>query len=190
MFEENTLFGNLCLDVPVGAATYSESDRAGGCMTRQTDHPYVVYQIFTPELSSDSALTTDFQHLLFPFKVAERPTALVSRGRQMVEVSGRSLLHRSEVHLGRCSPDDQRQMVRRTCRCSQIHNVSLDEFGQRLLVEQRFGLLIEERLVGRTASLCNKQEAVLIPLRSIQIDLSRQVRSGIFLLGHGKRNHL
>lgn len=49
--------------------------------------------------------------------------------------------------------------------------MGLDELGQRLLVQKRLGLLVQERLVGRAPSLGDEQEAVRITLSRVQVDL-------------------
>ena len=68
--------------------------------------------------------------------------------------------------------------------------MGLDELGQRLLVQKRLGLLVQERLVGRAPSLGDEQEAVRITLSRVQVDLGRKVRAGVLFLGHRERNDL
>ena len=59
------------------------------------------------------------------------------------------------------------------------------------LVEQRLGLLIEEGLVGRAAALGDEEEFVLhAGMAAVNVDLCREVRTGILLLGHRERHDL
>ena len=159
-------------------------------MARQADHPHVVYEVFTAELSAHAALAADLQHLFFPFQVAERAPPFVARSGQVVQVTGRRFLDGRQVRFGRRTADHQREVVRRTGRRTEVHNVRPNEFGQRLLVQQRLGLLVQERLIRRSASLGDEQEAVFVALRRVQVDLRRQVRPRIFLFGHRERHHL
>jgi hypothetical protein len=68
----------------------------------------------------------------------------------------------------------------------------VQESGQPLRVQQRLGLLVEERLVGRAAALGQHQELVLRGRagRAVQLDLRRQVRSGVPLVPERGRRHL
>ena len=82
-------------------------------------------------------------------------------------------------------------MVGRAGRSAQILDVGTDELGERLLVEQRLGLLVEEGLVGRTAALGDEEELVLhAGVASVDVDLRRKVRARILLVGHREGNHL
>ena len=74
---------------------------------------------------------------------------------------------------------------------NEFENMGLDEIGQRFLVQQRLGLLVEEGLVGRTAALGNEEEFILhAGVAAINVDLRREVRTGILLLGHRERHDL
>ena len=69
--------------------------------------------------------------------------------------------------------------------------MGLDEIGQRFLVQQRLGLLVEEGLVGRTAALGNEEEFILhAGVAAVNVDLRWEVRTGILLLGHRERHDL
>ena len=190
LLEENAVLGDLGLHVAVGAAAHADAYGTRGRMARHTYHAHVVHEVFTAELGAHAALLTDFKHLFLPFQIAERTAALVARRGQMVEVSGRSLLDGGEVGLGRRTADHNGQMVRRTGRRAEVHDMGLDELGQRLLVQKRLGLLVQERLVGRAPSLGDEQEAVRITLSRVQVDLGRKVRAGVLFLGHRERNDL
>ena len=66
-----------------------------------------------------------------------------------------------------------------------------DELGERLLVQQGLGLLVKECLVGRTAALGDEEKLVLhTGLATVDVDLRRQVGTGILLVGHGERHDL
>ena len=160
-------------------------------MARSADHAHVMHQVLAAELRAHAALPADFQHLLLPFQVAEAAPALVARRGQLVEVAGRSLLHRREAHLGRRTADAEGQVVGRAGRRPEVENVLLNEFRQRLLVQERLGLLVEEGLVGRTAALGDEQELILhAGLSAVDVDLRRKVRAGILLVDHREGNHL
>ena len=190
LFEENTVCGNFRLDVAVGAATHADTDRAGRRMARESNDAHVVHEVFAAELGTHAALLANFQDLLLPLQVAERATALVAAGRQVVEVTGRSLLYGREIRLGRRTADHDGQVVRRTSRRAEVHDMRFDEISQILLGEQRFGLLVEERFVGRSPALGDKQELVFVARSGVKVDLGRQVSPAVLLLGHRERHHL
>ena len=191
LFEEDALGRDLGLDVAVGRAAHADGHGARSRMARSADHPHVVHEVLAAELGADAALAADFQHLLLPFQVAEAAAALVARGGQLVEVAGRSLLHRRKAHLGRRAADADGQVVGRTGRRAEVEDMLLDEFRERLLVQQRFGLLVEEGLVGRAAALGDEEELVLhAGLAAVDVDLRGKVRARVLLVGHRKGNHL
>ena len=67
----------------------------------------------------------------------------------------------------------------------------LDEFRERLLVQQRLGLLVEESLVGRAAALGDEEELVLhAGLAAVDVDLRGKVRARVLLVGHRKGHDL
>ena len=160
-------------------------------MARSADHAHVVHEILAAELGADAALATDFQHLLLPFQVAEAAAALVARSGKLVEVAGRSLLHRREAHLGRRAADAEGQVVRRAGRRAEVEDMLSDEIRERLLVQQRLGLLVEEGLVGRAAALGDEEELVLhAGLAAVDVDLRRKVRARVLLVGHREGHDL
>ena len=191
LLQEDAFGGDLRLDVAVGRAAHANGHGARSGMTRRTDHAHVVHEVLAAELSAHAALLADFEHLLLPFQIAEAAAALVARRGQRVEITRRGLLHGREAHFGRRSADADRQMVGRAGRSAQILDVGTDELGERLLVEQRLGLLVEEGLVGRTAALGDEEELVLhAGVASVDVDLRRKVRARILLVGHREGNHL
>ena len=159
-------------------------------MTRHTDYPYIMYPVFAAELCPDTHILANFLYFGFPFQIAECLTSLVSLGRQVVVISRGCFLHGRQAGFGRSSADDHGQVVRRTSGSTQVFHLFLDELGQRFLGQKGFGLLIEESLVGRTASFGDKQELVFIALRGVQVDLRGKVRSAVFLVEHGVRYYL
>jgi len=160
-------------------------------MARGTDHAHVVHEVLAAELGADTALLANLKHLLLPLQVAEAAAAFVTRGGQFVEITGRSLLHGREAHLGRRAADADGQVVGRAGRRTEVEDMGFDEIGQRFLVQQRLGLLVEESFVGRTAALGNEEEFVLhAGMAAVDVDLRGEVRAGVFFFGHGERHDL
>ena len=191
LLEEDALRGDLGLDVTVCRAAHADGHGARSRMARGANHAHVVHEVFAAELGADTALLADLEHLLLPLQVAEAAAALVTRGGQLVEIAGRSLLHGREAHLGRRTADANGQVVGRAGRRTEVEDMGLDEIGQRFLVQQRLGLLVEEGLVGRTAALGNEEEFILhAGVAAVNVDLRREVRTGILLLGHRERHDL
>ena len=191
LLEEDALRGDLGLDITVCRAAHADGHGARSRMARGANHAHVVHEVFAAELGADTALLADLEHLLLPLQVAEAAAALVTRGGQLVEIAGRSLLHGREAHLGRRTADANGQVVGRAGRRTEVEDMGLDEIGQRFLVQQRLGLLVEEGLVGRAAALGNEEEFVLhAGVAAVNVDLRREVRTGILLLGHRERHDL
>ena len=69
-------------------------------------------------------------------------------------------------------------------------NFLVEEFHQGVGVKQGLGLLEQEALVSRTSALRDEQELVFVARRCVELDLARQVRSGVLLLVHVECRHL
>lgn len=180
LFEEDALFGDFCLDVAVGRTAHADPHGARSRMARQADHPHVMYQVFAAELRSDARFLADFPNLFLPFEVAERTAPFVAAGGQMIVIVGRGFFDRGEVGFRRSTADHHREVVRRAGRGAEVFDLVLDEIRQRFVVQQGFGLLVEERFVGRTASLGQEQEFVFAALSGIEVDLRGEVGGAVF----------
>jgi hypothetical protein len=126
-------------------------------------------------------LRRDLEHLLLELEVAEGPAALVAAGRQRVEVARTRELDRLQRELRRHAADHDRQVVGRARRGAELARLLVDPREQRLRIEQRLGLLEEERLVRRAAALGQEQEAVGSSPFGVELDLRRQVVAGVLL---------
>src|SRR5699024_2055361 len=123
---------------------HADADRTRRGMARHAYHPHVVHEVFAAELGADTALLAYLQYFRLPFQVAEGTAPLVAARRKRVVISGRRLLHGREVGLGGCTADNHCKVVGRTGRRSEVLNLLPNEFRERLLVEQRLGLLVKE----------------------------------------------
>ena len=130
------------------------------------------------------------QHLAFEVEVAEPVAGRRARRRQRVEVVGRRQLGGLHGELGRRPADDDGEVVRRACRRAERLQLLEQPRQQRVLVEQRLGLLEQVRLVGAAAALGDEQELVGVAVDGADLDLRRQVRPGVALLVHRQRRHL
>ena len=161
-------------------------------MPRQPDHPHVVAEVLAAELGADPEVAGQLQHLLLHVRVAEGVPELGAAGRQRVQVVRRGQLGHLERVLGRHPADHDGQVVGRAGRGAQRAQLLVQEAGQPLRVQQRLGLLVQERLVGRAAALGQDQELVLrrCSRRAVQLDLRRQVGAGVALVPERRRRHL
>ena len=190
-FEEDAVGRDLGLDVTVRRAADADGHGARSRMARGADHAHVVYEVLAAELRADAALLTDLEHLLLPFEVAEAAASLVARSGQLVEVAGRGLLHGRKAHFGRRAADADREVVGRAGRRAEVEDMLFDEFRERLLVQQRLGLLVEEGFVGRAAALGDEEEFVFhARTAAVDVDLGRQVGARILLVGHREGHDL
>ena len=111
-----------------------------------------------------------------------RPSSLPLR-RQAVEVARARELHGLERELGREPADHEREVVGRAGRGAERADLLGHEAQQRLRVEQRLRLLVEEGLVRRAAALGQEEQVVLVAGLGVDLDLRRQVRAGVLLAG-------
>ena len=82
-------------------------------------------------------------------------------------------------------------MVRRTCCCTQTLHLLYEEWEQcALVLDSSLGHWVEVGLVGRATTLGNHHEAVLVALCSLDINLGRQVATGVHLIIHIERSVL
>ena len=172
------------LDIPVGRTRYTQPYGTRRAMSRQTDNTHIMCKIFTAELSTYSRFLRRTQNLFFELYVSERVSQLITRGRKIVVILGRSEFHGFKIHLGRCTANDKSNMVRRTsCRpeCFHFLHQKIHQFIGR---NQRLCLLIKICLIGRPASLSNKKELILHTVDSVKIDLCRQIATRIHLTVH------
>ena len=100
-FEPDTVLIDLTLDVAVGTAGDSETDRTGRTVTGQTDDTDIMGEVLAAELGSEPDVAGSLEKLLLQLDVAECAAELVSGGRQVVVVFGGGELYGLEVGLGR-----------------------------------------------------------------------------------------
>ncbi len=113
-----------------------------------------------------------------------------TRRRQRVEVVSRGQLGGLDGELRRRSADHDGEVIRRAgCRAERLQLLEQPR-QQRLLVEQRLGLLEQVRLVGAAAALGDEQELVGVAVDGADLDLRRQVGTGVAFLEHRHRGHL
>ncbi len=111
---------------------------------------------------------------------------------QVVQITRRRQLRHLQVVLGGRAADHDGQVVGRAGRRAEATELLVEEPGQPRRIQQRLGLLVQERLVGAAAALGHEQELVV---RSgaggvVQLDLGRQVGTGVALLPEVQRCQL
>lgn len=103
---------------------------------------------------------------------------------QLVEIFNRSFLHDFKILLSRSSADNDGDMIRRTGSRAECLHLLDKERNESLRVDKSLCLLIEISLVGRTAALRYEQEFILIAITGMNINLRREITSGIDLVIH------
>ena len=160
-------------------------------MTRQTDDTDIVSQILTAELCTQANLVSLFEELVLQVDVTEGTASLVTCCRQLIIVLDRSQLHGKEVLLCRSTTDNEGDVVRRTCSCTQALHLLYEEWEQcTLILDSSLGHRVEVGLVGRATTLSYHHEAVLVALCSLDVNLSRKVATGVHLIIHVERSVL
>ena len=190
LFEPETVFVNFRFDVTVCRAAYTDRNRATCRMTRATDNADIVDKIFAAELCADASLLANVQHLFFHFEVAENASAFRTGRRNIIQVTAACELHHVRIHFGACATDNNCQMIRRArCRSEGFHLIG-EEFFQRLRVEERLRHRPVISFIRRSTTLCHKEEFHFGAFFGVNVDLSRQIASGIFFFIHRKRSDL
>ena len=191
LLQPDTVLVDLSLDVTVGRTAYTHTDRAAGTVARQTDHADIVSQILTAELCTQTNFVSLFKELVLQVDVAESTTSLITCSRQLIIVLDRSQLHGKEVLLSRSTTDNECDVVRRTCCCTQTLHLLYEEWEQcALVLDSSLGHWVEVGLVGRATTLSYHHEAVLVALCSLDVNLSRKVATGVHLIIHVERSVL
>ena len=192
LLEEDPLGRDLAERLPVGRAGDGDRDRARRAVPGQPHHADVVAEVLAAELGADAEALGQLEDLLLELEVAEPVAAHRALGGQVVEVVRRGQLGGLEGVLRRGAADDHRQVVRRAGGGAERADLLVEVGEDPLRVEDRLGLLEQERLVGRAAALGHEQELVLRLLAGhrVELDLRRQVGAGVLLLEHRQRRHL
>lgn len=86
--------------------------------------------------------------------------------------------------------NEARKTPKNPQKCGHGFNVFLEELHERGFVEQRLGLLIEERLVGRAAALGHKQKLVAAAFGGVEINLRGQIGFGVCFVEHVEWRYL
>ena len=153
-------------------------------MTRKAHHAHIECEVLAAELRAVSAFVRRLQHSVLELDVAERPPVLVPFRGQVVQVPRRGELHGLQAGLGRGSSDHEDEVVGRTGRRADRLHLLGEELLKARGVQERFRLLVEVGLVGRSPALGHEKELVLHPAGGIEIDLGGEVRPRVLLVVH------
>src|SRR3954453_17512990 len=163
-------------------------------MPWQPDDAAVVAEVLAAELRADAEGLRQLEDLLLHLDVAEPVTGAVTGCRQRVEVVRARILRRLDCELRTRAADDGREVIRGARGGAERPQLLVEKRQHALLIEHRFGLLIEVGLVCAAAALCHEQELVRIvmPMRvsGVDLDLGRQVVARVALVPHRQRRHL
>ena len=190
LLEEDAVAGDLAERLTVGRAGHRHRHRAARPVAGQADDAHVVAEVLAAELGADPGALGELEHLALEVEVAEPVAGRRAGRRQRVEVVRRRQLGGLHGELGRRPADDDGEVVRRAGGGAERLHLLEQPRQQRLLVEQRLGLLEQVRLVGAAAALGDEQELVGVAVDGADLDLRRQVGAGVALLVHRQRGHL
>ena len=160
-------------------------------MTRQTNHADIVSQVLTTKLSSQANLMSLLQQFLLEVNIAEGATCLVARSRQTIVELDRSEFHSEQVLLGRGSTNHKGDVVWRTSSSTQTLHLLYQEWDEcSLVLDSSLGHWVEVGLVSRATTLSHHHKLILSTLCCLDINLCRQVATGIHLVIHVQRGIL
>ncbi len=80
-------------------------------MPRQADDPDVEGEVLASELGAVAGPVRRVQDPLLHLRIPERPAAVVSLRREVIQVTGGGELHRLQAAFGGRSPDDESEVV-------------------------------------------------------------------------------
>ena len=172
LLEEDALGGDLAERLPVGRAGDRDRDRARGAVAGQPDDADVVAEVLAAELRADPERLGQLEDLLLELEVAEA----VRRHRCPRSAGCRGSAPRRTSRSSARTPRDVPPMTTARWYGGQAAVPSERIFSSRnssirVGVQDRLGLLEEERLVGRAAALGHEEELVLrLPVPSAGVE--------------------
>ena len=191
LFKPDTVFINFSLDVTVGRATNTHTDRTACSVARQTNHADIVCQVLTAELSSKTNLVSFFEQFVFQVNIAECTSGFVACSRQVIVIFNRSEFNCKQVLLCAGTTDNECDVIRRTSCSTQCFHLFYQERKQcAFILDSSLSHRVEVSLVGRTTTLSNHYKAVFVAFGSLDVDLSRQVATSVYFIVHVKRSVL
>ena len=159
-------------------------------MTRQAHHADIVGEIFAAKLRAETQLLRLFQQFFFQFDITERLAVLVTFGRQAVIVFGGCELDGFQGRLRRGAANDKSDVVRRASRSPEATHFFHQPGFEFARAQQRFGFLIQIGFVRRAAAFGDAQEFVFVAVDAVEINLRRQVGTGVHFFIHIQRGVL
>ena len=94
------------------------------------------------------------------------------------------------VHFGRGTANHDSEVVRRASGCTESLHLFGEELFQGLRVEERLGHRPVISLVGRTTALGDEQELHFGTFFGVDVDLSREVATGVLFFVHRQGSNL
>ena len=131
-------------------------------MAAGTDNADIMGKVFTTELSTDAGFLSALEQFLLQLNITERLTQLVAFSGQVVVIARGTQFGGFQAGLGAGAADAECHMVRRAGCGAEGFELADQPVHQGVLVDGRFGLLVEVALVGTTAAFDDEQEFVLI----------------------------
>ncbi len=141
LLEEHAVTRDLAERLAIGRARHCHRHGTARSVPRQADDPHVVAEVLATELGADPGALGEREHLAFEIEVAEPMAGRRANRRKRVEVVRRRQLGGLDGELGRRPADDDGEVVGRAGGGSERLQLLEQPGQQRVLVEQRLGLL-------------------------------------------------
>ncbi len=133
-------------------------------MTRHADDADVVCKIFSAKLGSDFGVGGDVADFLLPFRIPEGPSPRTSGSRKMIQIPARGQFGQLHRGFGGRPADDHGNVIRRAGGGTEIQQFLGDKCGQRLFIQEAFGLLVEVGLVRGPAAFGDEEKFIGLPV--------------------------
>ena len=191
LLQPDTVGIDLRLDISVGRTRDAHTNRTRSTMTWQTDHTDIVSQVLTTELRTETNLLSLLNQFLLQVNITESTPRLITGCGQTIIELNRSEFHGQQVLLSRSATNHKGNMVWRTSGSTQTLHLLYQERNQGALVlDGRLGHGVEIGLVGRTTTLSHHHKVILSTLGSLDVNLGREITTGVHLVVHVQRGIL
>eukprot|EP00906_Rhabdomonas_costata_P036309 RCo050966 len=99
LLNEDSVLGDLALNLAIRRARHSQADGAGGAMAGQPNHPRVMAEVLPSELRPNPALLCDLQHDLLHLQIPVARSGAVRLGGEVIEILRAGQLDTLQVEL-------------------------------------------------------------------------------------------
>ncbi len=156
-------------------------------MPWEADDPDIVSKELSAELGADPQLVRLVEQFLLQLQIAERLAVLVPLGGEVVVILGGGELDRLQARVSTGTADDHGDVIRRAGGSAELLHLADQESQKAFRGQQRLRLLEKGGLVRRATSFRHEEKLVGVTFHRLDVDLGRQIGTGVDLPVHVER---